>query len=159
MDDSTLTSAERRLLVELEARGVRYLIVGMSAALLQGARGSTEDIDLWFESTSDPRIAEAVRAAGGIWISGSFGMGPPRIGGDALSERFDVVVHLSGLESFDVEYRGVRRELLDGLEVPVLPLARILASKRAAGRAKDLAAAHGLEDALLLLEQGEPRDE
>ncbi len=131
----------------------------MSAALLQGARGSTEDIDLWFESTSDPRIAEAVRAAGGIWISGSFGMGPPRIGGDALSERFDVVVHLSGLESFDVEYRGVRRELLDGLEVPVLPLARILASKRAAGRAKDLAAAHGLEDALLLLEQGEPRDE
>ena len=159
MDDSTLTSAERRLLVELEARGVRYLIVGMSAALLQGARGSTEDIALWFESTSDPRIAEAVRAAGGIWISGSFGMGPPRIGGDALSERFDVVVHLSGLESFDVEYRGVRRELLDGLEVPVLPLARILASKRAAGRAKDLAAAHGLEDALLLLEQGEPRDE
>lgn len=159
MDDSTLTSAERRLLVELEARGVRYLIVGMSAALLQGARGSTEDIDLWFESTSDPRIAEAVRAAGGIWISGSFGMGPPRIGGDALSERFDVVVHLSGLESFDVEYRGVRRELLDGLEVPVLPLGRILASKRAAGRAKDLAAAHGLEDALLLLEQGEPRDE
>ena len=53
----------------------------------------------------------------------------------------------------------MRRELLDGLEVPVLPLARILASKRAAGRAKDLAAAHGLEDALLLLEQGEPRDE
>lgn len=70
-----------------------------------------------------------------------------------------MVVHLSGLESFDVEYRGVRHELLDGLEVPVLPLARILASKRAAGRAKDLAAAHGLEDALLLLEQGEPRDE
>lgn len=159
MDDSTLTSAERRLLVELGARGVRYLIVGMSAALLQGARGSTEDIDLWFESTTDPRIAEAVRAAGGIWISGSFGIGPPRIGGDALSERFDVVVQMSGLESFDVEYRGVRHELLDGLEVPVLPLERILASKRAAGRPKDLAAAHGLEDALLLLELGEPRED
>jgi len=157
MADSILTSDERRLLAELEARGVRYLIVGMSAALLQGARGSTEDIDLWFEDVTDPRIADCVRAAGGIWISGAFGMGPPRIGGDALSERFDVVAHMSGLESFDVEYRSVRHELVEGLNVPVLPLARILASKRAAGRSKDLAAAHGIEDALLLLDSGEPR--
>jgi hypothetical protein len=157
MADSILTSDERRLLAELESRGVRYLVVGMSAALLQGARGSTEDIDLWFEDVTDPRIADSVRAAGGIWISGAFGMGPPRIGGDALSERFDVVAHMSGLEPFDVEYRAVRHELIEGLRVPVLPLARILASKRAAGRSKDLAAAHGIEDALLLLESGEPR--
>jgi hypothetical protein len=52
MADSTLTSGERRLLAELEARGVRFLVVGMSAALIQGARGSTEDIDLWFEDPS-----------------------------------------------------------------------------------------------------------
>ena len=159
MVDSILTSGERRFLVELEARGVRYLIVGMSAALLQGARGATEDIDLWFESTSDPRIGDAVRAAGGIWISGAFGLGPPRIGGEELSERFDVVAHMSGLESFETEYRGVRREQVEGLSLPVLPLARILVSKRAAGRAKDLAAAHALEDALLLMAQGEPRDD
>jgi hypothetical protein len=40
----------------------------------------------------------------------------------------------------------------------VLPLARILASKRAAGRPKDLAAAHGIEDAISLIERGEDRE-
>ena len=53
------------------------MVVGMSSALIQGVRGATEDIDLWFESVADPRIGAAVRAAGGIWVSGSFGMGPP----------------------------------------------------------------------------------
>lgn len=156
MADSTLTDAERRLLTELEARGVRYLVVGMSAALIQGARGATEDIDLWFEDVTDPRIAEAVRAAGGIWVSGSFGTGPPRIGGDELGERFDVVVHMSGLDSFDAEYGQARHEEVDGVALPVLSLERILHSKKAAARPKDLAAIHAIEDALLLIARGEP---
>ncbi len=159
MGDSILTIGERRLLVEFEARGVRYLIVGMSAALLQGARGATEDIDLWFENVMDPRVADAVRAAGGIWISGAFGMGPPRIGGEELSGRLDVVMHMDGLDRFEREYQGLRYEEVDGLRVPVLPLHRILHSKRAANRPKDLAAAHAIEDAILLIERGEPRDD
>jgi hypothetical protein len=72
-----LSGGERRLLEELLTRKLRFMLVGMSAALIQGVRGSTEDIDLWFEDPTDPRIGEAVRAAGGIWISGSFGMGGP----------------------------------------------------------------------------------
>lgn len=152
MADSILSGAERTLLRELEARGVRFLVVGMSSALLQGARGSTEDIDLWFEDTSDIRIAEAVRAAGGIWISGSFGMGPPRIGGDALSERFDVVVHMDGLEPFAKEYEAVRFESVEGVRLPLLPLRRILQSKKAAGRPKDLLAVIAIEDALVIIE-------
>lgn len=39
------------------------------------------------------------------------------------------------------------------LRVPVLPLDRIIASKRAAGRAKDLAILPALEDALRVLEE------
>jgi hypothetical protein len=42
-----LSESERRFLLALNELGVRYLIVGMSAALLQGARGATEDVDLW----------------------------------------------------------------------------------------------------------------
>lgn len=152
MEGSILTDGERRFLGELEALGVRYLIVGMSAALLQGARGATEDIDLWFEDLSDPRIAQAVRAAGGIWVSESFGMGQPRIGGEELSKRLDVVVHMSGLGAFATEYGGVRRETVEGVTLPLLPLRRILESKRAAGRPKDLAAAHAIEEALLLID-------
>ena len=37
MADSNLTEAERRFLAELEARGVAYMIVGLTAATLQGA--------------------------------------------------------------------------------------------------------------------------
>lgn len=150
MADSILTDAERRFVHELEARGVRYLIVGMSAALIQGARGATENIDIWFEDVTDPRIAEAVRAAGGIWVSGSFGLGPPRIGGDALGERLDVVTRVDGLDDFATELAGAVRETVDDVTLPLLPLRRILVSKLAAGRPKDLAAAHSIEDALLV---------
>ena len=134
---------------------VRYLVIGMSAALLQGARGATEDIDLWFEDVEDPRIGAAVRAANGIWISGSFGLGPPRIGGADLSERLDVVTRVDGLEPFAIEYMSARFEVVDGLSLPLLPLRRILASKRASGRPKDALAAHLIEDALIAAEHGD----
>jgi hypothetical protein len=157
MPDSTLTIAERAFLTELDRLGVRFMVVGMSGALIQGARGATEDIDLWFEDLTDLRIGNAARASGGIWISGSFGMGPPRLGGEALSERFDVVTHMSGLGDFESEYQWVRREIIDGVPIPVLSLRRIVESKRAAARPKDKAILHALEDALALIEAGEPR--
>jgi predicted nucleotidyltransferase len=156
MAESVLTAAERKLLSELEQRGVRYLVIGMSAALLQGARGATEDIDLWFEDVTDPRLAGAVRTAGGIWISGALGLGPPRIGGDALGERLDVVARVDGLDAFDVEYQSAHREDVDGIMLPLLPLERILASKRASGRPKDLLAAHLIEDAIIAKRHGGP---
>jgi hypothetical protein len=132
MADSILTDAERRFVHELEARGIRYLIVGMSAALIQGARGATEDIDIWFEDVTDPRIPEAVRAAGGI------------------RERLDVVTRVDGLDDFATELAGAVREMVDDVTLPLLPLRRILVSKLAAGRSKDLAAIHSIEDAVLV---------
>jgi predicted nucleotidyltransferase len=146
--DSALTDAERKLLLELNSRGVRFLVVGASAALLQGANTATQDIDLWFESTVDPGIKAAVDAVGGVWISGSFGMMPPAIGGDVLGDRFDVVVHMHGLEPFDVEFARARLMSVDGVPLRVLPLERIIASKRAAGRARDHAHIPALEEAL-----------
>ena len=146
------TSAERALLEGLQRRQVRFMVVGMSAALLQGARGATEDIDLWFENPSDVRIADAVRDAGGIWIAGHFGMEAPRIGGDELNERFDVVTHMSGLDSFAEEACHIVPIVVDGVTLPVLDLRRLIHSKRSAGRPKDLAALPALEDALALLE-------
>lgn len=152
MPASAFTESERRFIAELRARGIRFMIVGMSAALIQGARGSTEDIDIWFEDPSDPRIADAVRAAGGIWVSGSFGMQPPRIGGD-LGERFDVVLTMSGLGSFADENKHVHEEIVDGISLPVLSLERIAHSKRAAARPKDKLALESIEDALAILKK------
>jgi predicted nucleotidyltransferase len=155
--DSALTEAERRFLLELNARGVRFIIVGASAALLQGANTATQDIDLWFASTTDSALAEAVTAAGGIWVSGSFGMMPPAIGGDALGDRFDVVVHMHGLGAFDAEHQNALPMTIDGVPVRVLPLERIIASKRATGRARDQAQLPALEEALAALRSTAPK--
>src|SRR5262249_11997181 len=141
MADSALTDAERRFLVELEARGVRYMIVG--------ANTTTLDIDLWFEMTSDARIAEAARAAGGDWISG-FGMMPPRLLG-AL-DRFDLVNYMHGLEGFASELARAKTMTVQGVTVRVLPLDRIIASKRAADRPKDRAVIPALEEALAAID-------
>jgi hypothetical protein len=148
MADVGLTQAERRFLEALTELGVHFMIVGLSAAVLQGADTVTADVDLWFEDRGDPGIGEAAKRVGGSWISGSFGMMPPMVGGGDLGDRFDVVLTLSGLESFASEYAKARTVDIDGLSVRVLPLERILASKRAAGRPKDLAVLPALQAAL-----------
>lgn len=57
-----------------------------------------------------------------------------------------------GLESFDVEIsRSVDVEIAPGLVVKVLPLDRVIASKRAANRKKDRAQLPVLRDALKIL--------
>ena len=154
MDALALEPSERAFLAALERLGVRYLIIGMSAALLQGARGVTEDVDLWFERLDEPRIGEAARQANGFWISGTFGMRPPGLGGLGLEDRFDVVLTANGLGDFATEYAGARTILVDGLELRVLPLARILVSKRAANRPKDQAQIPALEAALAVERDG-----
>ena len=79
MDDFALTPAERRLFRALSERGVRFLIIGMGAALIEGAPLATQDIDVWFAGVDDARIVQAAKDAGGFWISG-FGVQPPASG-------------------------------------------------------------------------------
>lgn len=148
MDDSPapLSSVEAAFLAALDARGVRFLVVGMSAALIQGVRGSTEDIDLWFEQASDDRIAEAARAVGGFMVTRSQ---PPLLGG--VGDRFDIVTTMSGLPSFDLEYASALTVDLGSTRVRVLPLERILQSKRAANRDKDRLPIEQIERTLLVL--------
>jgi len=144
--DVILTSAERALLEALNALGVRYLIVGMGAALLEGAPGTTQDIDLWFGHIDGERLREAAGRAGGLYTPG-FGLQPPAIGGEGL-DRVDVVLTASGLDSFESELTGARDYDLDGVPVKVLPLERVIVSKKAAKRLKDTAQIPMLEAAL-----------
>lgn len=46
MEDFALTPAERALFTALNQRGVRFIIVGMGAAVLQGAPVATQDLDV-----------------------------------------------------------------------------------------------------------------
>ena len=89
-------------------------------------------------------------------MPGHFGMMPTQVGGGAIGDRIDVVTTAHGLDEFAIEYQRARVLDLDGLSVRVLPLDRIIASKRAAGRAKDLAVLPALE-ATLAVERDEHR--
>ena len=146
MFEIVLTSAERTLLEALNALGVRYLIVGMGAALIEGAPGTTQDLDIWFGRIDPERLSEAARRAGGLYTSG-FGSQPPALGGEGL-DRVDLVLTASGLESFETEFTRARDYTLDGIPVKVLPLDRVIVSKRAAKRPKDQAQIPMLEAAL-----------
>jgi hypothetical protein len=152
VSEFALTPAERALLAALHTLRVRYLIVGMGAALLEGATGTTQDLDLWFGSIDVLKVGEAARRAGGFYTSG-MGMQPPAILGAGL-DRIGVVLSASGLGSFDDEYAGARDYELDGLSVRVLPLARVIVSKRAANRPKDIAQLPILTATLVAREAG-----
>jgi hypothetical protein len=154
--DSWLEPGELRFLAALHELGVPYLIVGLSAAVMQGAPLVTQDIDLWFENRTDPRLPEAARRAGGVYVPGHFGMMPAQVGGGAIGDRIDVVTTAHGLADFAVEYQRAHVVDLGGVPVRVLPLERIIASKRAAGRPKDLAVLPALE-ATLAVAQDERR--
>ncbi len=119
----------------------------MGAAVLEGAPIATQDLDVWFERADDEGIKLAAADVGGFWISG-FGAQPPAFGGAGL-ERIDVVLTAHGLEPFAVEYAQAITREVDGVTLHVLRLARVIASKRATHRAKDLAQLPALEATLL----------
>ena len=146
MEAFALTPAERALFEALHRRGVRFLVIGMGAALLEGAPVATQDIDIWLERHEDERLKQAAADAGGFWISG-FGMQPPGFGGDGL-DRIDVVLTAHGLDKFDVEYEHRISREVEGVHLTILPLERIIASKRAIMRPKDQAQLPALEATL-----------
>lgn len=140
-----LTPVEVRFLRELAERDVRFMIVGMSAADLQGAHIGTQDIDLWFRRTSDPGLDRAARSVGCLFM---WRADPPMLEGKEL-ERFDVVNRCDGLDIFDVEYTDAVDSEIEGIPVKLLPLHRIIVSKKAADRPKDRVTLPALKAALM----------
>ena len=137
VDDFALTHAERALFTALNRREVPFLVLGMGAALLAGAPVATQDLDVWFERIDDERIRAAAQDAGGFWIPG-FGLQPPAFGGADL-DRIDIVLTAHGLDAFSVEYARAEVHEVEGVTLHVLPLDRIIVTKRATNRPKDQA--------------------
>lgn len=139
------TDREIAFLAQLAGNDVDFMIVGLSAALLQGAPAVTQDIDLWFKDLRDPRIREALKSVGGSYVP-SIGVNPPRFAGSAVA-LFDVVLTLHGLGSFDEERKHTVDLSLGGVTVKVLAIERVIASKEAANREKDRLVLPVLRDA------------
>lgn len=141
-----LSDAELRILRSLAEHNVRFLIVGLSAAALQGAPVVTQDVDLWVEDLSDPRFREALRAVDATYVAPLLYNPPMIVGPD--TEPFDIVVGMSGLRSFTEEYASSLEFPLGESRIRVLPLDRIVASKAAANRPKDQLVLPVLRDVL-----------
>ena len=142
----SLNESEQRFLRGLLRRKVRFIVVGLSAAALQGAPVVTQDVDLWFEDLGDPRIREALRDVGAAYAPPSL-LNPPMFVGGGV-ELFDIVLTLHGLGTFTEEWANCVAVTLGRHKLKVLRVDRILASKRAANRGKDRLVIPVLEDAL-----------
>lgn len=143
---SLFTDREAAFLEALVAEGVDFLVVGLAAAALQGVPAVTQDVDLWFADLADPRFRAALERAGATYIPPT-ATSPPLLAGGG-TELFDIVVHMHGLQTFREEAAHAVRVQIGHVAIPVLPLSRILVSKRATGRPKDLAIIPAIEDAI-----------
>ena len=125
-----LSESELKLLKSFVDANIPFIIVGMSAALMQGAGASTLDVDLWFKDLSDPQLAEIIKNNGGFFIPSlpQF-QTPPRIGGEEF-QNLDLVTDMAGLSSFEKEFSNALEIKIDDLVLKVLPLERIIQSKR-----------------------------
>jgi hypothetical protein len=141
------SSKEQAFLRALVDNNVEFMLVGLSAATLQGAPVVTQDIDLWFKDLNDPAFHRSIQEVDGTYIP-PFQHHPPALVGASL-ELFDIVTHMTGLGSFDEERNFCVLIPFEGFNAPVLTLERIIQSKRAANRKKDQLVLAVLEDVLL----------
>ena len=153
-----------RTLVE---HGVEFVVIGAVAAAARGSKQSTEDLDLCYERKSQnlQRLVNALAP----WH--------PRLRGgpETLAWRFDVPAlkngmnftlatdlgaidllgEVSGVGQFPAVLAGSTEMEVFGIRCRVASLKTIIASKRAAGRTKDLLVLPELEALLEMNPEGE----
>jgi hypothetical protein len=144
---------ESAFLKELARQKVEFMIVGLSAAALQGAPVVTQDIDLWFRKLPDPGLERALKKLRGAYIPPMMG-NAPMLAGKGI-ELFDIVLNMDGLGEFDDEKKHAIKISIGRQKVLVLKLERIIASKKAAGREKDRLVLKVLSDALVAIRESE----
>lgn len=120
-------------LQELRQKRIRSILIGMMAAVEQGAPLSTIDYDFWVDLPKRQVVSiyEIIQRCGGTLMAPTF---------YELRDgtQVNVVFEPTGLRSFAAEYARTRRVVFEGQQLRVLPLARVIASKEAAARDKDI---------------------
>jgi len=121
-----------QLLQTLRAERIRFILAGMSAANLQGVLAATIDVDIWIGLPSRQymrvinicrKLGATLRSQNKVYLSDDTPV--------------DFIYEISGLTTFDKEYSRSNQVSFHGLRIPVLPLERIIKSKKAAARDKD----------------------
>lgn len=139
------------ILAALEAEGVRYVVIGGTAAVIRGAPYVTFDLDI----TPARDVANLDRLAGALEKLGATVYGMPaevagsfRLDGKTLANgsswkfltphgEVDVALDPDGTHGYEDLSRDAATARVAGLDVPVASLADIVRSKEAANREKD----------------------
>ena len=134
-----------RLVGALRAEKIRFQLIGMSAAVLQGVPVVTHDVDVWIDLPARQYMS-AVNAAlrhGAKMIRNTV---------VELSDGMLVnfIYEVTGLGSFAAEIRKARKLKFHGCEIPVMPLESIRKSKAAVMRDKDPAHIQYIDETLRL---------
>ncbi len=133
----------------LNARRVKYLIIGGYAVGYHGYPRATGDLDIFVEIS--PANAKAL-----VGAFKKFGFDVPelkeslflrkgkmvRVGRPPM--RLEVLNDISGV-SFDECYTSRVTDVIEGIQLHFIDLPHLLANKRASGRAKDLADVENLQ--------------
>jgi len=117
----------------------------MSGAILQGVPATTLDTDIWLD-LSPRQCMRAINLCRGQGAQARANSVVDLSDGSTINFLYEV----HGLRSFQSEYRRAKSIKWLGMEVKVLPLERIYASKKFVGRPKDLAHLPLLEQTLKL---------
>jgi len=146
--DKSFRPQQARIVADAFARhGVEYLFIGKGGAILLGYPGATQDVDVFPKKSADNgrRIVAALEEIGfALSASDRTDIVNGKDFVQISSGPFDVdlVFAPDGIESYDAAARNsVRVE-----NFPVMAIADIIASKRAAGRRRDLAEIDLLEE-------------
>jgi len=140
------------LLNELNARGVKYVVVGTHALLYYTEPRFTKELDVWIEPTPEnaQKVFVALKAFGAplqkITIEDftdpkniyQFGVAPSRI---------DVLMGISGVE-FPEAWKNKKPVQYGNIRINILSSEDLLRNKQASGRPQDLTDAHLLHKAL-----------
>jgi hypothetical protein len=106
----------------------------MTAAVYQGVMLNTMDTDIWVDLPTRQyiRLWKIIRSQGGSALSQTLYV---LADGKVVNFLFAV----TGLKGFAAEYRSALTVKMEGIPVKVLPLLRILKSKKTVLRDKDIA--------------------
>jgi hypothetical protein len=137
------------MLSALCAAGVEFLVVGAHALAAYGRPRATGDLDIWLRPTSENarRVLTALKAFGAPLFDLTLeDLEKPenvfQIG--VVPCRIDLLTSITGID-FDVAWANRTELRIEGLVVPCLGRADLLANKRAVGRPRDLADVAELE--------------
>jgi predicted nucleotidyltransferase len=127
------------------------ILIGNAAAALQGAPVTTADIDFLFRETpsSLKKLKTLARSLDAYILRPYYPVsGLYRIARDEDGLQLDFMTVIDGIRSFEGLRKRAKTIRIDDTELTVAALSDIIRSKRAAGRARDLAVLDVLEKTL-----------